>query len=487
MKKRHQQQILELLETIREAQSERLYADCQDGALHIGQFIEQIEGEGTHTVMLLEEYCELLYKAHNGEISDKTLKLQLNKIEDSIKSDLKPTKHKVLFLPYYDNTWETMKSVYEAFSRDPMFEVQVVIIPIMRNTNEGVKFVWEDYLTPVGIPNTHYDMYSFEENLPDIVFYNQPYDGVNIPKFQSHNIRKYTDYMVYIPYYIVPINVQGDSFEKNYTNMASVQNCDLFIAQSERFRKQYIKGTSLCEKALAFGNPKCDCLYTAKIHNEFTHYPEWEKAIGKCRVILLNTHYSYMLEGTVPHSGVKKLIESVADNENLFLIWRPHPQVFLMKMSVEMQEMLNFAQNHKRMILDKTQSIIPAYMYSDAVVSLFPSSIVMDALFCDLPVFLLGREAKDNLRDKHSNISFYNVVSHENYDEMLPDNGLYSAGMQLYAERNIFAPLDEFLKEIESCKDSKREERTLFCEQEFPNRDGTTGKNILKYIKDKFI
>lgn len=487
MRKRHQQQLLELLKTIKEAQSDRLYADCQNGALHIGQFIEQIEGDGTPTVMLLEEYCELLYKAHNGEISNKTLSLQLNKIEESIKYDLKPTKYKVLFLPYYDNTWETMKSVYESFSSDPMFEVQVVIIPIVRNTNEGVKFVWEDYLTPEGIPNTHYDMYSFEKDLPDIVFYNQPYDGVNIPKFQSNNIRKYTDCMVYIPYYMAPINVQGDRFEKNYTEMASVQNCDLFIAQSERFRKQYMKGTTLYEKALAFGNPKCDSLYNAKTHNEFTHYPEWEKAIGKRRVVLLNTHYSYMLEGIVPHIGVKRLIESIADNENLFLIWRPHPQTFLMKMSVEMQKMLNFVQDHNRMILDKTPSIVPAYMYSDAVVSLFPSSIVMDALFCDLPVFILGREVEDKLRGKHSNNSFYNVVSHENFDKVLPNDGLFSAEMQLHAEHNTFAPLDKFLKDVENFEDQKRPERTLFREQEFPNRNGTTGENIIKYIKDKFI
>lgn len=487
MKKRHQQQILELLETIREAQTEGLYADCQDGALHIGQFIEQIEGGGTHTVVLLEEYCELLYKAHNGEISEKTLRLQLNKIESSVKFDLKPAKYKVLFLPYYDNTWETMKSVYEAFSRDPIFEVQVVIIPIIRNTNEGVKFVWEDYLTPAGIPNTHYDMYSFEEDLPDIVFYNQPYDGVNIPKFQSDNVRKYTDYMVYIPYYMAPINVQGDRFEKNYTGLASILNCDIFIAQSEKFCKQYMKGTPLYEKALAFGNPKCDCLYAAKVRGEFKHYPEWEAAIGKRRVILLNTHYSYMLEGIAPHPGVHRLIETIASNENLFLIWRPHPQAFLMKMSAQMQDMLNFVQAHERMILDNTPSITPAYMYSNAVVSLFPSSIVMDALFCDLPVFLLGREAANNPQEKHGYTSFYNIVSHEDFNEMLPDGSSDAAGMQMYAERSVFAPLDKFLKEIQNCDDPKREVRAVFREQEFPNSDGTIGEKILKHIKDTFI
>ncbi|MGJ4852140.1 hypothetical protein ACH6CV_18060, partial [Bacillota bacterium Meth-B3] len=414
---------LKLIQTIKEAQYKGLYADCQDGAVSVGQFIEATEGESTRTVTLLEEYCDLLFKAHNGEIDDKPLRKQLYKIATSVKTELKPNKFKALFLPYYDNTWETMKSVYEAFSCDPMFETQVVIMPILRNTNEGAKFVWEDYLSPIGIHNTHYDAYDIEEDLPDVVFYNQPYDGVNIPKFQSQNIRKYANLMVYIPYGISPVNVLGEAYEKNYTELESIQRCDVYIAQSESFRERYTKGTSLHKKALALGNPKCDSLYFAKTHGEFTHFPEWESAIGNRRVILLNTHYSYMLEDVAPHPGVRRLIDAVADNDDLFLIWRPHPQALLMKMSASMQVMLDFAQAHERMIVDRTPSITPAYMYANAVVSLFPSTIVMDALFLDLPVFLMGCEGYEHVRDGYTKRLFYDAITHEDFDNPLPNDG----------------------------------------------------------------
>ncbi|WP_024345544.1 hypothetical protein [Lacrimispora indolis] len=483
MRKRHQRQLLELLETIREAQSEHLYESCQSGALHIGEFIEKIEGKGTNAVELLEEYCDLLYRAYNGEIGEKPLRRQLNKIENSIKFELKPDKYKALFLPYYDNTWETMKSVYDVFSSDPMFETEVVIIPIMRNTNVGTKFIWEDYLTPAGIPNTHYDAYSFEEDLPDVVFYNQPYDGVNIPKFQSQNIRKNTDCMVYIPYGIAASSALGESYENNLTGLDSIQRCDIYIAQSKTFCKQYTKGTLLERKALEFGHPKCDCLYEAKIHGNFTRYLEWESAIGKRRVIFLNTHYTYMAEGVVTHPGVRRLIDSVAQNENLFLIWRPHPQAFLMKMSIEMQVMLDFAHAHERMILDRTPSITPAYMYSNAVVSLFPSSIVMDSLFLDLPVFLLGREDSKSALAARLRSPFYSAIAHENFDEPLPDDGSDLERMRLYTEQSVFAPLDAFLREIENGEDSKREARAEFRIREFPNSDGTIAKKILESVK----
>lgn len=483
MRKRHQRQLLELLETIREAQSKHLYEDCQNGAIRIGEFIEQAEGEGTNAVELLESYCDLLYKAYNGEIGEKPLQRQLNKIENSIKFELKPDKYKVLFLPYYDNTWETMKSVYDVFSSNPMFESEVVIIPIMRNTNEGTKFIWEDYLTPAGIPNTHYDAYNFEEDLPDVVFYNQPYDGVNIPKFQSQNIRKNTDCMVYIPYGIAASSALVESYENNLTGLEAIQRCDIYIAQSKAFCKQYTKGTPLDKKVLESGHPRCDCLYDAKTRGNFNHHPEWEAAIGKRRVVFLNTHYTYMAEGISAHPGVRRLIDTVARNENLFLIWRPHPQAFLMKMSIEMQVMLDFVQAHERMILDRTPSITPAYMYSNAVVSLFPSSIVMDSLFLNLPVFLLGREGSKSVQAGRSRTPFYSAIAHENFKVPLPDDSSDTESMRLYTEQSVFAPLDAFLHEIENGEDSKREARAEFCMREFPNADGSIATKILEAVK----
>jgi hypothetical protein len=53
MRKHQQRQILELLQTIDQAQSMGLYADCQRGAQGAVEFIERIAGEGTQTVMRL--------------------------------------------------------------------------------------------------------------------------------------------------------------------------------------------------------------------------------------------------------------------------------------------------------------------------------------------------------------------------------------------------------------------------------------------------
>lgn len=75
MRKHQQEQIQKLVITLYEATDEigrqfsrkniptviNLLSDCQDAAVHIGEFIESFEGEGTRTVELLTEYHTSLY------------------------------------------------------------------------------------------------------------------------------------------------------------------------------------------------------------------------------------------------------------------------------------------------------------------------------------------------------------------------------------------------------------------------------------------
>ena len=86
------QQLLDVLDTIIEAQATGLYADCQDGALQIVDYIENNFGsDGADTVALLIEYCEMLYNASNGEESLENLVQQCQRIQESVKYELNTT------------------------------------------------------------------------------------------------------------------------------------------------------------------------------------------------------------------------------------------------------------------------------------------------------------------------------------------------------------------------------------------------------------
>ena len=135
MRKHEQKQILELLQTLEQAQDFGLYADCQNCAISIGELIESIAGEGTQTVTFLEEYYELLFKASNGEVGKKILRRKLIEIENSIKSELKPNRIEVVFLSYKASMSDSLESIYLAAKADPNCDAFWIPIPYYVNKN----------------------------------------------------------------------------------------------------------------------------------------------------------------------------------------------------------------------------------------------------------------------------------------------------------------------------------------------------------------
>ena len=61
-------------------------ADCQDGAIALGELIEAYEGEGFVTISFLEKYCEVVYEIYQsiagGENAD------ANKIDKALRKAL---------------------------------------------------------------------------------------------------------------------------------------------------------------------------------------------------------------------------------------------------------------------------------------------------------------------------------------------------------------------------------------------------------------
>jgi hypothetical protein len=141
--RKHQwRQILDLLKTIKEAQSAGLYGDCQEDALSICDFIENIEGKGAEIVALLIEYCEFLFKASNGEINDKFLSKHFLKIENSITHELKPNRIEMVFLSYKAAMSDSLESIYLAAKEDPDCDAYWIPIPYSELKAGGTVDKW---------------------------------------------------------------------------------------------------------------------------------------------------------------------------------------------------------------------------------------------------------------------------------------------------------------------------------------------------------
>ncbi len=322
MKQNNIQSAMELLE------------DCQSGAISLGTLIENTEGEGHPIVSLLEEYCELTYQIHedlaegtelNANKPYKHLKQKLIKILNGIKNDIK-IRYEAVFLPYKASMWDSLESVWRAADADPDCDACVIPIPYYDKNSDGSfgKMHYEADQYPANVPVIKYEKFDFDEHRPDMIFIHYPYDAANIvtsvhPFFYSDNLKKYTDCLIYIPYYATAGGMsEGQALCPAYVN------ADYIVIQSEKYRKFFDERIP-DSKFLAFGSPKFDSVIH-KCQNPPVPPVEWKEKIRDRKVYFYNTSIGGMLGNTdVFLEKMQYVFDIFQKREDVCLLWRPHP------------------------------------------------------------------------------------------------------------------------------------------------------------------
>jgi hypothetical protein len=340
MRKHEQQQILELLRTIEQAQAAGLFAGCREGALSIGSFIESVEGADNpriaSVIALLSEYCDLLCAASKGEASEKRLRRQLIEIENRVRSELTPDRIEVVFLPYQLSMFDALESVYRAAAADPACDARVVPIPWYELNPGGslgrLRCDGDEY--PADIPVTDYRAYDIEARRPDAIFVHNPYDGGNLvtrvhEDFYCERLRGLTELLVYIPYFVTYGEVP-----EHFCATAGCVYAHRVILQSEAVRDTYVRvfkaayGDSFGkpeEKFLALGSPKFDKVLSTR--REDCALPErWRRLIAGRKTVLYNTSVGALLAGDTQYlTKLKHVLGTFKNRGDIALWWRPHP------------------------------------------------------------------------------------------------------------------------------------------------------------------
>lgn len=362
-------EIKRALQTNRNNAAGDLLVQCQDGAIELGGFIEKTEGEACTTVRLLESYCELAYQMHEEIVQaqsvninkiHKNLRKQLIQIENSIKHDI-PVRREVVFLPYKASMWDSLESVYLAAKEDPNCDAYCVPIPYYDRRPDGSlgEMHYEGNEYPENIEVIDYRTYNLEERRPDAVYIHNPYDDWNtvtcVPeKYFSRNLRKYTEQLIYIPYFVLneiePDNQTAIDGMKHFVWLPGVINANKVIVQSEKMRQiyisEYIKAARanklsgdhtdkkmLEKKFLGLGSPKFDKVLSTK--KEEVEIPkEWQKVIEKPdgtrkKIIFYNTSISALLKHNEKMLAKMKSVFNIfkEHQDEVALLWRPHPLI----------------------------------------------------------------------------------------------------------------------------------------------------------------
>lgn len=368
MRKAHKKLLLDIFDSLHEAHAEikklmtrraddearALMAQCQDAAVDIGTTIDDLEGDGTAAVNYLEEYCEALYQVHEGIIADLTgnkafsiLEEKLCRAEKSLKNDIK-TKLEILFMPYKSSMWDSLESIWREASNDPDCDAYVVPIPYYdRNPDHSFgDFHYEGKEFPADVPVIHYENYDLDERHPDIIYIHNPYDGDNFvtsvdPRFYSGELKKYTDMLVYVPYFVWkpynPNNAEEVKKRKPFCVPPSVKNVDRVITMTDYMRDLHVKtfmarfGSDPLtkreaeKKFIVAGSPKIDKMLSLTAEN--TNVPaEWLKKTEGKKVVFYNTSLGGLLNSPEQYlNKIQMVLNFFRERNDCVLLWRPHP------------------------------------------------------------------------------------------------------------------------------------------------------------------
>ncbi len=347
MRKRQKQEMLGFIDSLWQAHKEirtalcqqkyslvlNMLCECQEFAVAFGENIEELEGENCITVSFVERYCETLFlvfeEVREGHINEnkiyKNLKKQLLNVENSLKNDI-PVRTEVAFFPYKASMWDSLESVYLAAQEDPECDAYCVPIPYydLNSDHSLGKMHYEGSEYPENIEVIDWMKYNFEQRKPDVIYIHNPYDGYNLvtsvhPRFYSENLKKYTDTLVYIPYY----SISGEMSEAQSLCHAYIY-ADYIVIQASKFRKYFDVNIPDC-KFLPFGSPKFDRVIK-KCQNPPEPSMEWKEKMSGRKVYFYNTSISGMLADT--EAFLKKMhyvFECFAGRGDVCLLWRPHP------------------------------------------------------------------------------------------------------------------------------------------------------------------
>ncbi len=456
MRKFQQKKVLELIQTLHEATAEigrlisqndftsvlQVLSGCQEFALSIGTFIESIEGEGTKTVSLLEEYCKDLYDAsialEGGEMIVRfvtILQAKVIQIENSVHHELMPSKIEVAFFPYKASMFDSFESIWLAAKDHPMCDAYVVPIPYFDRMADGSlgSIHYEGNQYPAYVPVTDWRSYNVKERHPDIIFIHSPYDEGNHvsiihPDFFSKRIKNFTDLLVYVPYFVC-----ADDVPQQYCVCAGTLQAGKVMLQSEKIRETYIQHFRQFEnekncagmfgiaqdKFVALGSPKFDKVINSTA-DDYCLPDAWRKRMTnkdgtQRKAVLYNTSLNAILHGEKQYLiKLRAVLNTFRLRDDVILWWRPHPlseatyQSMRPQLAMEYKQIIEEYTREGWGIYDDTTDLHRAISLSDAY---FGDSSSLVALYqcTDKPVMLQNIFVDTDCNEKRESLAFENL------------------------------------------------------------------------------
>lgn len=257
---------------------------------------------------------------------------------DWLRGQLKnePVKKEIVFLPYKASMWDSLESIWKAAYEDKE-HCNTYVIPIpyadLVRDEHGQLAVhsWHCEIDemPDYVPVIDNETVNLEEMHPDVIFIHNPYDNTNYVtsvdmRYYSSELKKYTDKLIYVPYFVA-----GKNLPKHLAEAPGILNADYVIVESEAIKEEYERyypgGNPPDGKFIALGSPKFDKVLSTK-RADYVLPEKWKKLLKGRKAVLYNTGISAVLENRYVYlKKVRHVFGIFKNRDDVVLWWRPHP------------------------------------------------------------------------------------------------------------------------------------------------------------------
>ena len=240
-----------------------LLQELQQLMIEIGTAIERVRGENDprvkRVVSELEGYCESIYQVSEGEQID--LAEAFCKLKKCIWDNIIKRKE-VLFLTTGAKEWSKLIPFYDYWKEKPDVDLSVIVLPVAKkdplgriiSTEEEIERTMQNSIAGMDIITSSWDQYDLTERIPDIIYFQNPYDDQNpyltVPDiYYAKNLQRYTEKLVYVPALNSDEFGEDDTRDlyslKYYITAPGIMYADVVYTASDNLREQYYR--KLCE------------------------------------------------------------------------------------------------------------------------------------------------------------------------------------------------------------------------------------------------
>lgn len=401
------------------------------------------------------------------------IRTELAQLRQKLKKE-KDIQYLILFLPYKASMWDSMESIWLAAQKDPRCTAFVAPIPYFDRNPDGSfgKMHYEGDRMPPYVEIVDCTRLSMEELMPDMIYFHNPYDDHNYvtsvhPAFYSKELKKYTDLLIYVFYFIPGVYASAETAAASFLT-TGMWNADLIIAQSEIHKALMEANGNAPEKIAVLGNPKFDYILN---HVKDCRIPnEWESRLRGRKVFLICNSVGPFLENKNTTEQYDALIGWLIHACHAAVIYRPHPLLEATILSMRPQqygqymELIQKYQKYEAFILDTMEDAVPSVCASDGMIGDY-SSLCFSYAATGRPVAMSRKRAPSD--------DFYYAFDYRGID-FIDLSGWTTDG-------KAPKPLEDFVQGVMSGRDNGKERRMELIRKSVVNLDGTSGEKIHEY------